>query len=106
MIKDKVDPTEKSLLRVIGPTRRLRIGLSTSLPDGTSQTGFMTIPPRVLQEGGISSSEAASMDRELAWAQAASMESELYEEVTICVTSSWSPQLMALFCPHRSNERL
>ncbi|KAG8902431.1 hypothetical protein FRB99_004494 [Tulasnella sp. 403] len=79
-IKDQATESQSSLIELKGPSKRLRVGMVTKAPDGTLSTGYMEMPSRTKYKDS-SSSKFAILDKELSWAQSASMESELYEEV-------------------------
>lgn len=81
MIPEHVDEEKSPALKILGPSRRLRVGLSTTSPDGQVSTGYTVLPQKRLQLGPGESSLFA-MDQELSWAQGASVEYELYDEVS------------------------
>ncbi|KAG9049505.1 hypothetical protein FS837_009985 [Tulasnella sp. UAMH 9824] len=64
-----------SHLRINGPSKRLRVGLQTTAPDGTKCTGWANVPSEIL------ASSLSGYNDELVMAQAASLESELYDEI-------------------------
>ena len=72
MKRDSVGTPHVSLQ---GPSKRLRIGLRSLLISGTTVAGYTVLESAV--EGGNS-----SLDAELSRAQRASLDSELYEEVS------------------------
>lgn len=85
-VADETREGTTSHLRINGPSKRLRVGLQTTAPDGTKCTGWADVPSEIL------ASSLTGYNEELVMAQAASLESELYEEVL----SSSRPFLRAL----------
>lgn len=57
------------------------MGLNTTAHDGIVYSGITKIPKRGKTSAGLSGEDA--LDRELSWAQAASVEDELYQEVCV-----------------------
>ncbi|KAG8949261.1 hypothetical protein FRC04_008863 [Tulasnella sp. 424] len=76
-VADETREGTTSLLRINGPSKRLRVGLRTLASDGTECTGWADVPSRLL----VSAPSLSGYNEELAIAQAASLESELYDEL-------------------------
>lgn len=74
--KEGSNKDNKAVLKINGPVKRLRVGLTTTAEDGTKHTGYTELPKRHDAFKGLS-----EIDEELAWAQAASVEEEIYTEV-------------------------
>ncbi|KAG9015448.1 hypothetical protein FRB94_000052 [Tulasnella sp. JGI-2019a] len=74
--KEKNSAQAREVLKINGPVKRLRVGLTTTSEDGTKHAGYSKIPKR-----HSGSKVLSEIDEELAWAQAASVEDEIYAEV-------------------------
>ncbi|KAG9017957.1 hypothetical protein FRB90_012843 [Tulasnella sp. 427] len=76
-VADETKEGTTSHLRINGPSKRLRVGLRNTLPDGSHCTGWADVPSGLL--ASVASLEGYG--EELAIAQSASLESELYNEI-------------------------
>lgn len=74
-VADETREGTTSHLRINGSSKRLRVGLQTTVPDGTKCTGWADLPNAIL------ASSLTGYSEELLVAQAASLESELYDEI-------------------------
>ncbi|KAG8890593.1 hypothetical protein FRB98_007147 [Tulasnella sp. 332] len=75
--KEGSNVDNQEVLKINGPTRRLRVGLTTTGEDDTKHIGYTDIPKRHDVSRGLS-----EIDEELVWAQAASVEEEIFSEIS------------------------
>lgn len=80
--KESASLENQTFFHLNGSSMRLRVGLITKGVDGTARSGSTEVPRRNTVAGG-SPDRHTGIDAELVWAQAASVEDELYHEVRL-----------------------